>query len=285
MSNFLHKCNGECKIYIILLIITLCFLLYQCYNNKENFDGEIQYGSFYDLERFFHMNTQAIKEIKKYKDGTFRLIFYDDPKFAGSTNVYSKITKPEEGSIVDITYDDIQEIFYGSQLNDKLIPNDISQNTKYIFDNYINLPSGYLYYDDTYSQKIVKLIINNPSRPRTVYKINKRENDEVQLIYINKRGNEMEGEILYSEGLVDATEDDIKYLFTFLNIYHKFQANKMLENIIYLKNYANTEIFQFLEYRYYDDNITQKIIKFIPNERLAKNKEKNYLHYYKNENK
>jgi hypothetical protein len=35
MSNFLHKCNGDCKLYMLLLIAILCFLLYQCYNKEE----------------------------------------------------------------------------------------------------------------------------------------------------------------------------------------------------------------------------------------------------------
>ncbi len=35
MSNFLHKCNGDCKIYMLLLIGILCFLLYKCYNKEE----------------------------------------------------------------------------------------------------------------------------------------------------------------------------------------------------------------------------------------------------------
>ena len=36
MSNFLHKCNGNCKIYMVLLIAILGLLLYQCYY-KEMF--------------------------------------------------------------------------------------------------------------------------------------------------------------------------------------------------------------------------------------------------------
>jgi hypothetical protein len=49
MSNFLHKCNGNCKIYMVLLIVTLCLLLFQCYN-KENFDDEIKTGSVQSVQ-------------------------------------------------------------------------------------------------------------------------------------------------------------------------------------------------------------------------------------------
>ena len=36
MSNFLHKCNGNCKLYMVLMIAILGLLLYQCYY-KEMF--------------------------------------------------------------------------------------------------------------------------------------------------------------------------------------------------------------------------------------------------------
>jgi len=56
MSNFLHNCNGNCKIYMVLLIVTLCLLLFQCYD-KEMFAGlsELQ------IELIIDAATQGVK--------------------------------------------------------------------------------------------------------------------------------------------------------------------------------------------------------------------------------
>ena len=93
MSNFLHKCNGNCKIYMVLLIVTLCLLLFQCYN-KENFDDEIKTGSVQSVQSVQPLQSvqavQSVQEkVKKEQESQKWIFFYIPLIFFISPSIYS----------------------------------------------------------------------------------------------------------------------------------------------------------------------------------------------------
>ena len=58
MSKYLESCNNECKIVMLLLVVVLAYLLYQCYN-KPN-ECAIEEGFV----------NQALEETRNYNAAT-----------------------------------------------------------------------------------------------------------------------------------------------------------------------------------------------------------------------
>jgi hypothetical protein len=156
MCNFLHKCNGDCKLYMLLLIGILCFLLYQCYNkscSKEGFyamagegtqGGQIAAPVPVSLAQFA---SQPGLKVVNYiiTDNEYIKFINIEPKAI----TYSENIKA--GSIVDATKDDIynlvvkqlnlsSELFYEILNDNNLLPKNITPK------NMMQILPGHIFY-------------------------------------------------------------------------------------------------------------------------------------------
>jgi hypothetical protein len=130
MSNFLHKCNGECKIYMLLLIAILGLLLFQCYNkNQEEFASPFNlrnFGAQFEAnlaEQSFHPKMIKNGIISEYND--------IPPRY-------------EEAPL-----EDIQNLFSIFNLNYSY------DNIALLKDRAVDFPFGYLYLD--YKSIIIRM--------------------------------------------------------------------------------------------------------------------------------
>lgn len=145
MSNFLHKCNGDCKIYILLLIAVLGLLLFQCYNkNKEGFN--------------------IMRKLKKMAKSKFE---YEDASndIMNLNNIFFGSTKSEDlteiNNIINSNYDLVKQDGVRTQVlvNDKgsyksLLTNTDDNKLNEIFDN----TKGTHYLIKYYKQNRLKLL-------------------------------------------------------------------------------------------------------------------------------
>ncbi len=118
MSKYLESCNNECKIVMLLLVVVLGYLLYQCYNKnkacaREGFAKvgtyvEISFDEYYSLAKKYGVKRENYKYSERIIANAIfnNKIKLSEPYIVEQHRILKNVVKPPTGYIY-ATADDI----------------------------------------------------------------------------------------------------------------------------------------------------------------------------------